>query len=201
MKRFAKSILGVLGLVGVLVVVAVLNTGWFWIMNGSPTTPHLNGRWWAGYYETTYLGRQWCVARFYRSDSGKSEMMLLSPSGSPQIFEVKQDTSDKYFVRLRLSGTGEVGGHKVDGEIEGKQLYEGARYPFQRLMVGRFTDFWKENDDIKIEGYLAPQSSARFFGIEPISDEKLKAFWRSYVRPQQPTPSPDDILAAEGVRE
>src|SRR5258708_1935052 len=66
-------------------------------------------------------------------------------------------------------------------------------------MNGRFRDFWEANEDITIRGQFVARSPQREFAIEPIGEDKLEGFWSRYVRPEQPTPSPADILRAAGV--
>ena len=66
-------------------------------------------------------------------------------------------------------------------------------------MVGRFHDFWKMNDDVSIRGHFASTSPQREFALEPIEEEELAQFWRKYVRPDQPTPSPAEVMRSAGV--
>jgi hypothetical protein len=171
----------------------LISSGSFWLEEGNPTIPQLEGKWWGGYYDTIYFGRTWCVARFFKGPSGRLKMALLSPFGEPEIFKVDRDTSNEHFVYLKFVDPA------FHAEIDGKQLYEGERYYLGRLLAGRFSDFWMENDDIRILGYLAPRSARRKFAIEPIGEKKLKIFWLNSVRPKQPTPSPADILTALGI--
>jgi hypothetical protein len=69
---------------------------------------------------------------------------------------------------------------------------------FQRLLVGRFKDFWKENDDIAIRGKVVSAPPPNDFGIEPLADTELISFWKTYVRPEELNMSPSDLLQQAG---
>ena len=183
------------GGIAVFVALALVSTGWFWLSEGSPTIPHIEGRWWAGYYETTLFGRQWCVARFVESPPGRLQMALLSPFGAPELFDVERSSSSETFVYYTFTDTKPKPAIRIDA----KQLYEGKRYYFGRLIVGRVNDFWKTNDDITIRGSFVSWSPQQEFAIEPIGEDKLEGFWKRYVRPDEPTPSPADILKTAGL--
>lgn len=154
--------------------------------------PQLEGQWWAGYYETTLFGRQWCVARFVEAPSGHIQMALLSPAGAPDFYDVDRNSSDQTFVYLTLTDNTA----KPAIRIEAKQLYLGKRYFWGRIINGRFNDFWKMNDDVRIIGKIVSWTPKQAFAIEPISDEKIEPFWTHYVRPDQPKPSPFDIMTS-----
>jgi len=55
------------------------------------------------------------------------------------------------------------------------------------------------NDDVSIRGHFASTSPQREFALEPIEEEELAQFWRKYVRPDQPTPSPAEVMRSAGV--
>lgn len=190
-KRAIKIVGGIAGIVGLILV----SSGWFWLSEGSPTVPQIEGRWWAGYYETTLLGRQWCVARFIISPPGRLRMALLSPFGAPDVFEVDRSSSNETFVYFTFTDTKSTPVIR----IEAKQLYSGKRYYVGRLMAARFSDFWKTNEDITIRGEIVSWSPQQEFAIEPIGEDELEGFWEKYVRPDQATPSPADILKAAGL--
>lgn len=188
-----KRVLGTLGAIAVFVGwIAVYNVG-YWFSEGSPHIPQLEGQWWAGYYDTTTFGRQWCVARFVNAELGPLQMALLSPFGAPDIFDVERSSSSETFVYLTFKE------QKRGMRIEAKQLYAGKRYYWGQLINGRFGDFWEANDDIRIRGQIVSMSLEHEFAIEPIGEDKLEGFWSRDVRPEQPTPSPADILRAAGV--
>ena len=189
LKRSLRFVGGAAVFVGFVLVYNI----WLWLAQGAPTIPQLEGRWWAGSYETSVLGRQWCLARFTKSSSGRLQMALLSPFGAPDIFDVESSSSSETFVYLTFTEP------KTGIRIEAKQLYAGKRYYLGRLMVGRFTDFWKMNEDVAIRGNFLPTTPQREFGIEPIGEDVLADFWKKYVRPDEPTPSPTEILRAAGV--
>src|SRR5476651_469813 len=169
LKRAAK----IVGGIAIFVVVIIVYNSWLWVSEGSPKIPRLEGRWWAGYYETTLFGRQWCIARFNRIPSGKIQMALISPIGAPDIFEVDRDSDSQSFVHPTLASQ-----KQPIMRVEAKQMYEGARYYFGRLIVGRFSDFWKMNEDISIRGVFVSTSPNLEFAIEPIDDAKLEEFWK-----------------------
>jgi hypothetical protein len=190
LKRALQTVGGIAIFVGLILVY----NGWFWLSVGSPTIPQIEGRWWAGYYETTLFGRQWCVARFIKSSSGRLQMALLSSFGEPELFNVKRTSSSESFVYLTFIDTTQTPAIQIDA----KQLYKGKRYYFGRIIVGRFADFWQPNEDISIRGNIVSWSPQQEFAIEPIGEDKLEGFWKTYVRRDEPTPSPADILKAVG---
>jgi hypothetical protein len=189
-----KGVLGTVGGIALFVGLILAFNVWFWLSEGSPTIPQFEGRWWAGYYETTLFGRQWCVARFIKAPSGRLQMALLSPAGAPDFYDVDRSSSDHTFVYLTFTDNEAKPAIRIDA----KQLYVGKRYYWGRLINWRFHDFWKMNDDVRITGNIVSWTPPQEFGIEPISDDRLEVFWKRYVRPEQPTPSPADILRAAG---
>jgi hypothetical protein len=187
MKRFLTGIAGIVILVGFFL---IYNFS-FWLFEGSPTIPHLEGTWWGGYYETERLGKQWCVARFSDNKSGKIQMALISSFGQPDIFDVERRSTDKNFAHISFTDHDKI-------QIEAKQLYLGKKYIFQRLLVGRFKDFWKGNNDIAIRGNFVSAPPPNEFGIEPLTDAALISFWKTYVRPEEPDVSPSTLLQQAG---
>jgi len=187
MKRFLTGIAGIAVLTGFV----ILYNFSFWLFEGNPTIPHLHDTWWGGYYETEIFGKQWCVARFSQNKSGEIKMALISSFGPPDIFDVKRRSTNKNFVHLSFSGPDKM-------QIKAKQLYLGKKYIFQRLFVGRFKDFWKENEDIAIRGNFISVPPPNDFGIEPLTDTELISFWKTYVRPEEPDVSPSDLLQPIG---
>jgi len=169
-------------------------------------------RWWAGHYQKTVSQEQWCVARFVEKPTGEIKMALLSTTGNPDIFTVTRNSSNKDFIRFEMLGPE---GMKIIAE----QLYLGKRYGFQRLF-GRHRDLWKKNiimdfikknKDCAIRGefdwgirgesgswmneYIIPMNN---FAIDPIEEDKLMEFWRTFVRPDQPSPEPKELLLVIG---
>jgi len=120
-------------------------------------------------------------------------MVLLSGSGSPDLFSVRESSSSENFVYLTFAENGDI-------RIEAKQLDDGQRYYFGRLTAGRFRDFWKMNTDISIRGQITSLSPSKEFAIEPISDDQVDQFWRKYVRTQPGEPSPSELLSAAGLK-
>jgi len=119
-------------------------------------------------------------------------MAVLSRFGEPKLFSVERSYPSDAFIRFTFTDP-------LWGRIEAKQLYVNKRYYFGRLMAGRFRDFWKMNDDVSIHGHMTDTSPTREFAIEPIAEDKLERFWAKYVRPEQPTPGPADLLRSAGV--
>lgn len=165
-----------------------------WLQDGNPRIPQLEGRWWGGSYNTKLFGQQWCVARFIRSQQGKLQMVLLSPWGKPNFFDVERDSSSETFISLTLTDSTT----NPPLEIDARQLYAGARYYVGPLFAGRFDNIGRMNEDVSIRGMIDSTKSLEF-GIEPITDDRLVLFWKNYVRPDQPLPSPSDLLKAAGV--
>jgi hypothetical protein len=165
MRGFLKRACQTIGAIAVFVSLILVYNAWFWLSEGSPMMPRVEGRWWAGYYETTLFGRVWCVARFVKSPSERLQMVLLSRFGQPEIFDVDRDSSSETYVYFTFTDTIA----KPAVRIDAKQLYEGKRYYIGRLTAGRIKDFWKPNDDIKIFGGFVSWSPQQEFAIEPIS--------------------------------
>lgn len=187
MKRILLAIVGIAIFVGVI----VLYNFSFWMFEGNPRIPRLEEIWWGGYYHTQMFGKQWCVAQFKKDNSHRIRMALISSTGLPDIFDVERQSSDKNFVKLIFASS--------DGmRIEAKQLYAGKRYIMQRLMVGRFKDFWKENQDISIRGSFVSLSPSQEFEIEPLTNDVLRNFWRTYVRPENASVTPERLLNEVG---
>jgi hypothetical protein len=65
----------------------------------------VENRWWAGYYDTTNLGRQSCLAVFERAGADGVRMALLSRTGPPDVFSGERDSSDSTFVTFDLKDT------------------------------------------------------------------------------------------------
>lgn len=187
LKRVFTAVAGMALLVGLVLVY----NGWLWLYEGVPNIPHLEGRWWAGYYDTNFLGRQWCVARFAKSPSGDLRMVMVSAWGAPDVFEVERSTSGNFVDLTFTTSSGDM-------RLEAKQLYIGKRYYFERLLAGRFSDFWKMNDDVSIRGDDVSLSPPKEFALEPITDESLDRFWRRYVRPKEGEPTPAEIIRDAG---
>jgi hypothetical protein len=185
-----KRILRVMGGLAFFAGLVVLYNIWFWGAEGNPTIPALEKRWWAGYYDTATFGRQWCVARFAPGSGRKIKMALLSAWDEPQVLDVERTSSDSSFAHLTLIDP------SVGMRIEAKQLYLGKRYILQRLLVGRFRDFWRQNEDVAIRGSIVSLSPSQEFAIEPIEGPKLQWFWRTYVRPQPDAIGPEELLAS-----
>lgn len=183
MKRFLTGIASIAVLVGFV----ILYNFAFWLFEGNPTIPHLEDTWWGGYYETEILGKQWCVAKFSKNKSGEMQMALISSFGAPDLYNLERRSTDKKFAHLTLSGQNKM-------KIEAKQLYLGEKYILQRLLVGRFKDFWKENDNIAIRGNVVSAPTPNEFAIEPLTETELISFWKTFVRPEEPDLSPNDLL-------
>ena len=183
MRTLTKRVLAALAGIAALLFFVLLSTVWSHLSEGQPTIPRLEGRWWAGYYDTRLLGRQWCVARFEKKTA----------YGPPDIFDVTRSSTGENFVHLTLRQP------NSDLRVEAKQLYHGKRYYLGRLMVGRFRDFWKMNTDVAIRGEIASHSTPNEFAIEPIADDRLSSFWTRFVRPEEGEPTPMELLHSVDV--
>lgn len=187
LKRVFTAVAGISLLVGLVLVY----NGWLWLYEGVPNIPRLEGHWWAGYYDTSFLGRQWCVARFAKSPSGDLRMVMVSAWGAPDVYEVTRSTNGNVVDLTFTTSSSDI-------RLEAKQLYIGKRYYFERLLAGRFSDFWKMNDDVSIRGDEVSLSPPKEFALEPIKDEALDHFWRHYVRPNEGEPTPAEIIRDVG---
>lgn len=146
--------------------------------------PPLEGRYWAGYYETTLFGKIWCLARFY-TEGTTTKMILLTAGDVKDTYLVDRSSGDKNFIYYTMKA------EDHGAQIKAKQLYLGKRYILQRLTVGRFTDFWKRNDYITIRGYFVPGKNE--FAIEPISRERLVDFYNDFVLGEEKYSDPEEI--------
>lgn len=187
-------VLKAIAAIAATIVIILAYNGVGWLQNGNPTMPQLEGRWWGGSYNTSLFGKQWCVVRFVRSQQGDIQMILLSPWGEPNFFDVERNSSDDSVIRFTFTDNTSNPPLKIDAG----QLYAGARYYVGPLFAGRFENIGKMNDDVSISGKIDSIKSQEF-GIEPITDDRLILFWKNYVRPNQPLPSPADILKTAGV--
>jgi hypothetical protein len=178
-------------LIGISFLVSVLLLYNFssFLFTGFPTIPSLQNRWWAGYYDSHLYGRQWCVAVFDQDSTGKIRMALLSRIGRPDALLVTRNSSDPTFVNLILEDD--------LVRFEAKQLYSGRRYIYQRLLVGRFNDFWKVNNDISIRGTQPSLSPPNEFALEPVDYARLTRFWQAYVG-RADGMTPEELLESAG---
>lgn len=186
-----KKILGGVLSIIVLVVFVLLYNFISYSVSGDARIPDVSGKWWAGYYETSLSGKQWCVARFKGDWTQEFKMVLISAAGVPDIFTVEQKSNGRNFVDYRITNDNGV-------TIIAKQLYAGKKYMLQRLLAGRFKDFWKANDDITVRGKVVSATSPNKFEIEPIDESRLMIFWSNYVRPEGPSPGPEELLSSIG---
>lgn len=135
----------------------------------------LEDRYWGGYYNTKTFGKVWCLCKFLRSDSALS-MVMLSPGKTTDVFAVRRESNDPNFAHLYMDAKDST------IRIEAKQLYLGKRYAFERLMVGRFRDFWKRNDDDSIRGYFVSHQETAEFAVERrLEGERVLEFCNQYV--------------------
>jgi hypothetical protein len=194
-KPLVRRAVETIGGIGLFLIAILLYNGGLWLSEGEPTIPKIEGQWWAGYFATGTT-KQWCLARFIKSGAFRLEMIVLSSSGSPMIFDVERNSSNETFVYLTFVGRDQTRPLR----IEAKQLYAGERYYLGRLLAGRFSDFWEPNKDITIRGTVASATPEEEFAIEPLPDERLDTFWKTYVRPDRPLLSPNDLLSRLGIR-
>jgi hypothetical protein len=186
LKKILSSILGII----VIVVVVLLYNLISYSTSGDPRIPDVSGEWWAGYYETSQAGKQWCVARFKGDWRSEFKMALIS-AGGPDVFSVEQKSNDRTFVDYKITNDKGV-------TIIAKQLYSGKKYMLQRLLAGRFKDFWKVNDDITLRGKIVSAPPPNKFEIAPIDESKLLIFWTKYIRQGVPIPLPREMFSSIG---
>ena len=179
--------------IAVLLVIALIGGVGDWVSDGNPHMPQLVDRWWAGYVETAESGKEWRLARFFETPRRDLKMALLAPNGSSEIFDVERESSDRQFIRYTLTS------ERSGAVVHAKEMYEGQRYVIGRLMVLRFGDFWKENEDLRIMGEMSNGSVHDFFGIEPISGQKLDHYWATEFAGASQAASPAELLHASGV--
>jgi len=146
------------------------------LVNTSNTAyiPTLRNRLWAGYYESAATGKIWCVAKFY-GEMNSLKLVVLTFDQEPDVYSVQRHSTDGNFVELEFLNT-----RRPYMNMRAKQLYEGKRYLFGRLLVGRWSDFWKRNSDVRINGRL--QNSPDKFLLEPVSPEEAVRFYRERVK-------------------
>ena len=136
---------------------------------------------WGGYYEIENFGtlpgcRIWCLCKFFEAE-GKLSMVMLSPGKTTDVFSVRRESRDASFVHFYFDAK------ESTVKIEAKQLYLGKRYALQRLLVGRFGDFWKRNDDDSIRGSVEMEfkPNASEFAIERIDEDRVLEFCNELV--------------------
>ena len=178
-KNWREKTLPAIGVVLVTVLLLVWSTVSFDVFVGDPRIPRLVGNWWGGYYENSSLGRVWCLVRFESSQKRQFQMEMLSYSGSPDVFVVERSSIDPKYVHLEMKSV------DTNIKIVAKQLYKGRRYFWQRLFVGRLKDFWKKNQEVAIRGKINGLGESTEFAIEPLSDERARAFLNRLVRPEE----------------
>lgn len=179
-----------LGITAVIVVLLFLHVGHY-LFVGMAYIPTVENRWWAGYYDTTSLGRQWCLAVFEQSRAGRVRLILISGIGTPLVFTGDRRSSDATFVTFDLKDTSGL------TRIQAKQLYEGKRYMLQRLLAGRFGDFWERNEDVSIRGQFVLASGATEFAIQELPPDRVDAFWRHDVQ-RVDGREPRDLVLSSG---
>lgn len=189
MRGTAKALLGIAAVVGA---VLIYNVG-LYIFTGMPYIPAIENRWWAGFYDTSNLGRQWCVAVFDHTGGDGVRLAVLSRTGPPNVFSGGRDSSDQSFVTYELRDESGI------LRIEAKQLYEGKRYILQRLSAGRFTDFWEMNEDLSIRGRFVWADGSNDFAIELLPAERVDEFWNKDVRRIDGL-SPRELLSSTGFK-
>ena len=172
MKKILQTVLQtVAGILFFVVIVVAYN-----VISPVVTMSRLYEGYWGGYYDTQLLGRIGCLARFYRSNSGDHlVMVLMSPGRTTDVMDVKRNSSGETFVYLTM--TARRGGMKV----EAKQLYLGRRYMVERLLVGRFKDFWGKNTDDAIHGEWTSEPTRPDIVIERVADDRVLDFCKKYV--------------------
>jgi len=185
-----RSIGGAIASLAALAIFVLAYNVWLHFSEGEPHLAQLDHRWWAGYVETAATGRDWRIAKFFETPARQMRLVLLSASGPPEVFEVKQDGDDKDFVHFTLKS------ERTGSVIKAKQLHVGQRYPLQRLLNGRLSDFWKENSDARILGEYRLGASHDSFAIEPIDESKMNVFWRNYFSPNALGSTPDELVEA-----
>lgn len=177
--NFLKTTLKVLGSVAFFALLIVVFNVYLYFTAGSPTISSLGKLWWAGYHgdkSAADVDKVWCLVRFERGSDRKYSMKLLSSPISASDFKVEQRSSDKDFVEYEISS------ETLGIEIRAKQLYEGKRYFWGRLLAGRFRDFWKMNDEIAIRGKMSSKKGTSVdFEIEPFSAERVPNFFNNLV--------------------
>jgi hypothetical protein len=188
-----KVLSGSLGIVVIIALILLYNLV-LNLVSGSLTVPDITEKWWAGYYQTSLLGKQWCVVRFVENPRGEIRMAFLSAFGTPDLFSVNRRSSDRSFVEYEMSG-------EEGMKIKAKQLYAGKRYMIQRLLAGRFKDFWKTNTEIAIRGQFSSSPPPNEIAIEPIEESRLLDFWRNFIRPEETAPDPKELLLSIGFLE
>lgn len=184
LQKMTRDVLKKVGLfVGsLLLLVAVLaaGAGADWIRGGNPSVPYLQDTWWGGYWLSDTSQKRWCLARFYRTRNGELHAIFLAGPNSNEIFDVSENSSHEDFVYLTMKS------EMSDAQIEARQLYLGKRYFIGRILAGRLSDFWKENDDVRILGTIERNRVSGEFGVEPIDDTRAELFWHRGVDPGKP---------------
>lgn len=156
------------------------------ILDPTAHMSNLQDGYWAGYYETKMFGKVWCLAKFYK-EGDEIRMLVLTVADTKDVYKVERNSSDKDFVRYTMNS------QDSGPQIEAQQLYVGRRYLWGRLLVGRFGDFWKVNEDDAIRGYFAYPKDKPKFEIERLSRDRLVDFYNKLVLGENKYSNPDEI--------
>ncbi len=141
---------------------------------------------WGGYIQDT-SGKVWILVDFEKNDNERT-MTVLAKRSYTGVYNVKLGSGDENFAEYTMQGT-----TSPNLTVQAKQLYVGKRYVFQRLMVGRFSDFWKRNSDDAIRGKLKNEQSTSEFAIERLHDEDVPFFFEENISPDNQELSLDQI--------
>ncbi len=187
-----KRVLELAGGLAVILVLVVLFNVSFGLTQGDPRVPPLQDQWWAGYVIVPPADTSWILARFHEARPG-AQLRLAFVTGAEEVFVLQgtRSSSDATFVEYDLQMTA------GPTRLRAKQLYEGKRYLVQRLLSGRFGDFWRKNADLAIRGQLAGGPTSVEFAVEPIDSTRVDSFYRTLVTPGAARPIAEVGLALE----
>lgn len=130
--------------------------------------PPLEQGYWVGYYDKP-AARVWCAGRFYKVAPNDVRMVLLGDDGESRIMRVTRRANGPM---LRVAMVGE----EEPSTIEADQLLIGKRYFMGRLSSGRMADFWKQNEDDGIYGWVISSKKGLEFTLKRIENADMMAF-------------------------
>jgi len=170
-KRARDGLGAIAGLAFIVGMIVLYN-----ILSPVATMSQVHLGYWGGYYEIENFGtlpgsRIWHLCKFFKAED-KLSMVMLSPGKTTDAFSVRRESRDPSFAHFYFEAKDST------VKIEARQLYLGKRYALQRLLVGRFADFWQRNDDDSIRGSVEMgfEPNASEFAIERIDEDRVLEF-------------------------
>lgn len=145
-----------------------------WFFAPAVAVSKIEDGYWGGYIQDT-SGTVRILVDFITNDD-QIKMIILASRDYTGAYDLISTSSDENFVKFTMRGASDP-----DLIIEAKQLYLWKRYIWQRLLVGRFSDFWERNTDDAIRGTLKNYGATAKFAIERLHIEEVPDFYAANI--------------------